>query len=289
MFNLATQYTKCQLLNLMNNKEYHHIGKAITALQTPYFTSQLIDLLKTILPFDCAVILGYRQDKHPIYLYDSIPSQRQLLFQHYLTHTYLQDPFYTTIAQQQHSGILHRSEFSQLASAHFQQEYHADFYEKTGWQDEVGIAVNLDETRWIVVYLGILEREKSITAKQITSLKQRFSVLEALCRQHWGRQPLLLAENGQTHIDIRHWVEQAINQFGAKHLTPREQQITSLLVQGLDSQDIAHQLSISLGTVKNHRKHIYAQLHVSSLSELFQLFLNHLIASPPLNDEPQKK
>ncbi|NNN44943.1 MULTISPECIES: LuxR C-terminal-related transcriptional regulator [Vibrio] len=263
----------------MNNQEYHQLGKAITALQTPYFTSQLIDLLKTILPFDCAVILGYRQDKHPIYLYDSIPSQRQLLFQHYLTHTYLQDPFYTAITLQQHRGILHRSEFSQLTSTYFQQKYHADFYQKTGWQDEVAIAVNLDETRWIGVYLGILEREKSITAKQLTLLKQRFSVLEALCRQHWGRQPLLLAENGQAKTDIRHWVEQAINQFGAKHLTPREQQITSLLVQGLDSQEIAQHLNIAHGTVKNHRKHIYAQLNVSSLSELFQLFLNYLIAS----------
>ncbi|MCG3728666.1 helix-turn-helix domain-containing protein [Vibrio cincinnatiensis] len=269
----------------MNNQEYHQLGNAIAALKTPYFTSHLIDLLKTILPFDCAVILGYRQNKHPIYLYDSISSQRQLLFQHYLTHTYLQDPFYTAIAQQQHTGILHRSEFSQLAFTHVQQEYHTDFYEKTGWQDEVGIAVNLDETRWIVVYLGILEKEKNITTKQLTSLKQRFSILEALCRQHWGHQPLLLSENGQTHTDIRHWVEQAIYQFGAKHLTPREQQITSLLVQGLDSQDIAHQLNISQGTVKNHRKHIYAQLHVSSLSELFQLFLNHLIASPQLSNE----
>ncbi|WP_417553830.1 hypothetical protein [Marinomonas fungiae] len=31
------------------------------------------------------------------------------------------------------------------------------------------------------------------------------------------------------------------------------------------------------GTVKNHRKRIYSQLKISSLGELFQLFLNHLI------------
>ncbi|MCD6731943.1 LuxR C-terminal-related transcriptional regulator, partial [Vibrio cholerae] len=44
-------------------------------------------------------------------------------------------------------------------------------------------------------------------------------------------------------------------------------------------QEIADALAISLGTVKNHRKRIYAQLHVRSLSEMFQLFLNHLIGA----------
>lgn len=265
----------------MNSQEYDQLGATISALKTPRFTSHFIDLLKTVLPFDCAVILGYRQDKHPIYLYDSIPSQRQLLFQHYLTHSYLQDPFYTAIAKQQRGGILHRSEFSQLNMSHSQQDYYNDFYAKTGWQDEICIAVHLDKTRWIVIYLAIIQTGQTITPTQITSLKQRFSVLEALCRQHWGTQLLLLAENAQPDQNLRGWVEQAITQFGADYLTPREQQITALLVQGLDSQEIAQQLNISLGTVKNHRKRIYAQLQVASLSELFQLFLNHLIASTP--------
>lgn len=78
---------------------------------------------------------------------------------------------------------------------------------------------------------------------------------------------------------VTHLVEQAIQSFGAQRLSPREQEITALLIQGLDSQEIAEALAISHGTVKNHRKRIYAQLHVSSLSELFQLFLNHLIGA----------
>nr|WP_237333051.1 helix-turn-helix transcriptional regulator [Vibrio sp. V10_P2A27P122] len=48
-------------------------------------------------------------------------------------------------------------------------------------------------------------------------------------------------------------------------------------MQGLDTKEIAKQLDITEGTVKNHRKRIYAQLRVSSLSELFQIFLNHII------------
>ncbi|WP_222422688.1 helix-turn-helix domain-containing protein [Rheinheimera sediminis] len=52
-----------------------------------------------------------------------------------------------------------------------------------------------------------------------------------------------------------------------------------MLLQGFDSEDIAQQLNIAVGTVKNHRKKIYAKLQIGSLSELFQLFLTHLLTS----------
>ena len=72
---------------------------------------------------------------------------------------------------------------------------------------------------------------------------------------------------------------QAFSCFGQQLLTDKEQQIACLLLQGFDSEDIAQQLHISTGTVKNHRKKIYAKLQIGSLSELFQLFLTHLLAS----------
>ncbi|MDM7484618.1 MAG: helix-turn-helix transcriptional regulator [Vibrio metschnikovii] len=259
----------------MKTQEYQTLGEVIAALKTPQFTAQFIQLLKRFVTFDCAVILGYRQHKHPIYLYDSLPSQRQLLFQHYLTHSYRYDPFYVAIAEQHKTGILQRSEFKPVNQ--LQENYHTDFYQKTGWQDEVCIAVDLEDNRWIVIYLGMLQTDQPISQQQINGLKQRFPVLQALCRQHWGSQALFLAENSQSEHDLRHWVAAAIADFATDCLTPREQQITTLLVQGLDSQEIAAQLSISHGTVKNHRKRIYQQLQISSLSELFQLFLNHLI------------
>ncbi|WP_217515198.1 response regulator transcription factor [Vibrio metschnikovii] len=259
----------------MKTQEYQTLGEVIAALKTPQFTAQFIQLLKRFVTFDCAVILGYRQHKHPIYLYDSLPSQRQLLFQHYLTHSYRYDPFYVAIVEQQQTGVLQRSEFK--PGNPLQENYHVDFYQKTGWQDEVCIAVDLEDNRWIVIYLGMLQTDQPISQQQINGLKQSFTVLQALCRQHWGSQALFLAENSQSEHDLRHWVAAAIADFATDCLTPREQQITTLLVQGLDSQEIAAQLSISHGTVKNHRKRIYQQLQISSLSELFQLFLNHLI------------
>ena len=59
-------------------------------------------------------------------------------------------------------------------------------------------------------------------------------------------------------------------------LTPREIEITALVLQGHSSGSISRHLSIAPGTVKNHRKSIYQKLDVSSQSELFAMFIQQL-------------
>jgi len=50
-------------------------------------------------------------------------------------------------------------------------------------------------------------------------------------------------------------------------LTPREEEILSLLVEGMNYNIIAEKLFISLDTVRNHIRHIYEKLHVHSKSQ----------------------
>ena len=57
------------------------LAETISALNSPSFTPKLMHVIASLLSFDCAVILGYREGKHPIYLYDSIENERELLFQ----------------------------------------------------------------------------------------------------------------------------------------------------------------------------------------------------------------
>jgi DNA-binding CsgD family transcriptional regulator len=58
----------------------------------------------------------------------------------------------------------------------------------------------------------------------------------------------------------------------ASLLTPRETEVTRLLLLGFDSADIALRLDISRHTVKDHRKQIFRKLEVSSLAQLFTRF-----------------
>ncbi len=50
-------------------------------------------------------------------------------------------------------------------------------------------------------------------------------------------------------------------------LTPREIEILNLLVEGIDTQQIAEKLFISIETVRNHIRHIYEKLQVHSKSQ----------------------
>ncbi|MEK6212693.1 MAG: LuxR family transcriptional regulator, partial [Vibrio fluvialis] len=136
--------------------EYHALGDAIIALNTPAFTSRYVALLREIVDFDCAVMLGYRHNKHPIYLYDSIPDNRELLFQRYLTESYQHDPFYRLVADTQQEGVFHLSEMTDAPHSYQQSHYQQQFYPQTGWQDEMSLAVQLDHERWILLYLGHL-------------------------------------------------------------------------------------------------------------------------------------
>jgi DNA-binding CsgD family transcriptional regulator len=71
-------------------------------------------------------------------------------------------------------------------------------------------------------------------------------------------------------------VEDALLRFGADLLTAREQEVIHLVLRGHDFRSVASQLEISTDTVKMHRKHAYAKLHVSSKGELFSQFLESL-------------
>ena len=263
------------------------LAETISALNSPSFTLKLMRMIASLLSFDCAVIVGYREGKHPIYLYDSIENERELLFQRYLTTYYQNDPFYQKLIAHKEQGIFTLKDAVGKDIAHNALDYQAyceQFYHQTGWQDELSVLIKIEPTRWVMLYFGFMQDYKRFTKPQVTKLKSYFAIIQSLCQQHWKQTEFTFAEpvyspnaySGQ----MRAAIESALASFGQTVLTKREQEIAVLIAQGYDSKEIATQLDVSEGTVKNHRKRIYAQFNVASLSEFFQLFLNHLITLP---------
>jgi DNA-binding NarL/FixJ family response regulator len=66
----------------------------------------------------------------------------------------------------------------------------------------------------------------------------------------------------------------------ALELTPRQQEVLELLVQGKSNRDIAHALGLSANTVKVHLVTIYRVLGVSSRTEALLAGLQHVPNSP---------
>ena len=67
-----------------------------------------------------------------------------------------------------------------------------------------------------------------------------------------------------------HLVEtEEINNKEKLNLTPREQEIFTMLLKGTSPKDIAYTLKISYETVHHHQKNLYRKLGIQSIQELF--------------------
>ena len=55
-------------------------------------------------------------------------------------------------------------------------------------------------------------------------------------------------------------------------LTAREKEVLELVMQGLENQDIADRMGVSIAAVRFHLQHIYEKLHVHSRSEMILKF-----------------
>lgn len=60
--------------------------------------------------------------------------------------------------------------------------------------------------------------------------------------------------------------------IAAYSLTPREWEVSSLLVKGVSRAEIADRLSISKNTLKHHIANIYRKMHVSNAMQFFAAF-----------------
>ena len=90
---------------------------------------------------------------------------------------------------------------------------------------------------------------------------------------------VLTVETADARAPLR--LDTALESFLPNLLTPRERSIVMRVLLGGSSLDIAEELGVSEGTIKNHRKRLYKKLGIVSERDLFARFLEHLSASEP--------
>ncbi len=71
----------------------------------------------------------------------------------------------------------------------------------------------------------------------------------------------------------------SIDTLGSSALTSREREILQLLAEGMDTNQIAGQLHVSVKTVGTHRQHIMSKLKIYSLAELTKYAIREGITS----------
>ena len=118
---------------------------------------------------------------------------------------------------------------------------------------------------------GYLLRDAS--AKQMLAAAHRLEQNGVVCPSHLERALFNLIASGSSLPPTR--------PLSTSELTPREHQLTSLLVQGLANKEIAGRLNLSLQTVKNHVHSILQKTQSKNRAVLAQLIESSPSVSGP--------
>jgi len=253
----------------------------IKTVQTSAFPKALMQALQDTVSFDSLFIYTHDGEKPPINLFH-YPNDKPAVMslEEYQRGAYLLDPVFHAYQRGVKSGVYHLRD---LAPDHFfRSEYYRSYYEKTQIISEMVMFVPMPESGTVVISLS---RDKSNQAYGKKTLERLKSIEPIVCEaviRHWRNPEIaeIATRPGQGRFDtLPGRIGDAVANAGRASLTNRETEVISLILRGYSSVSIAAMLDISTGTVKVHRKNLYAKLEISSQGELFSLFLPLLTQS----------
>ena len=256
-------------------RQFEQIGRMIAAEGLPEFPRCLADFLRSIAHHDFTVIFGYRGTARPLDLYDDFPRSKHAVFvTDYQAGPYLLDPFYLAATRPVAAGLYRLRDLA--PDRFYQGEYFRSYYARTGLAEEIGFFVETEPGAMIV--LSLMRSDKVFSAREIATLQTAWPVVEAAVRRHWND---LSARFDTT--DARGagtagpQIERSFQRFGEGLLTPREREVAEYTLKGYSADAISQILNISSGTVRIHRRNIYAKLGIGSQGELFARFIDTLV------------
>jgi DNA-binding CsgD family transcriptional regulator len=252
------------------------MGAVVAALETPTLPKALADLLRQVAPFNFTVIFGYRGTSRPMDLHDDFPEgKRRIFVTDYQAGPYLLDPFYQAAVRPAVAGLYRLRDIA--PDRFYQGECFRNYYVQTGLAEEVGYVVDLPNQTTVV--LSLMRAEKPFSQKEFDALQAMFPFVAAVARRQWGNLPHEFGEDGMVtgHQGLQQRVAYVFSRFGDGILTPREREVAEFTLKGHSAESVGQLLGISPGTVRIHRRNIYAKLRINSQGELFSRFLATLV------------
>ncbi|WP_460078412.1 helix-turn-helix transcriptional regulator [Pseudomonas sp. H3_H05] len=253
----------------------------VALLQCDGFARQLDEALWAVVNFDQSCVLFYPTDGSPVLLHNNLQGICEPGAMHsYLNGTYLLDPVYTACAHGQATGLYRMSELA--PDAFFEGDYfnspdvHPCISMQSGTlAEEIVFISALPGIGHLAYSLMRQNASPTFSALQFEGLQSCRAMVDVLLQRHYQG---ICAHHDDSASALKEHLNNAFSRFAADQLTPREQLIVSMILRGHSSLSISLHLGIAEGTVKNHRKHLYFKLGISSQSELFHLFVNFVLS-----------
>jgi DNA-binding CsgD family transcriptional regulator len=248
----------------------------VAALETPALPHALADLLRQVAPFNYTVIFGYRGSEPPVDLYDDFPpGKRKVFVTDYQAGPYLLDPLYLAAVKPVAPDLYRLRDIA--PDRFYQGEYYRNYYAQTGLAEETGYVIDLPDRATLV--LSLMRAERPFSQKEFRALRSVFPFVAAVARRQWAGLGQQFGRDGDpaSQQRPRRRVAYDLGSLGEGILTPREREVAEFTLKGHSAESTGEILGISPGTVRIHRRNIYAKLRINSQGELFSRFLETLV------------
>jgi DNA-binding CsgD family transcriptional regulator len=263
------------------------LAEAIRQLDGPLFAPALVRALRQVAPYDYTVIFGYRGADRPVDLYDDFGTDKRDIFVTvYQAGPYLLDPFFHASRNEVAPGLYRMRDLA--PDRFYQSEYYRSYYVQTGLTEEIGFFLATGDGARVVISLMRAGHSPPFSTREMTRLHAVAPVVIAAAECNWRG----LARRFESAVEAcaaDATTRAAFPAFGRQRLTPREGEVVAMVLRGHSSEAIAAALRIAPGTVKIHRKNIYAKLGIGSQAELFSLFLASLTGSDSLGSPSTRR
>jgi DNA-binding CsgD family transcriptional regulator len=250
------------------------------------FYRRLLAVVAEGLAADLAMVMRYSTRAAPEYLlYEGLSRTHMDL---YLGGLYRVDPIYRLCRKRAGRGVQSLNEF--CTPKEKSGDYFSIFLRMTGMADDLAILFPTGVHSTIGL---VFERRKPFVDSEIRYLKTMYPLLEGLHFTHQryaGSEPARSARQSGTADETAAAspkspglppieYARALQMFLRGQLTPREREIVGLIFAGYPNTKIAERLRLSINTIKNHKKRLYAKLDITTERELFMNFVSFLFES----------
>jgi DNA-binding CsgD family transcriptional regulator len=238
----------------------------------PAFYPALLAALALHLKADLPMMMRYSAENAPEYIiHAGLEPEHMALYRRGL---YRVDPIYRLCRGATGQGVKDLTEIS--TPDELKGDYFKIFLRLTGMADDLAILFPVEDRAAIGL---VFERRTRFRREEIAEMRVLFPLLDSLHRLHQtlsrpsGRSTR--KDPGLPPIDYR----KAVDEYLRDELTPRERDIVGLILLGYPTAEIASRLKLSVNTIKNHKKRMYAKLDITTERELFLGFVNFLFES----------
>ncbi len=163
--------------------------------------------------------------------------------------------------------------------------HRTEYYKKASqlglfFTDHAGYVARIDEMRAICISFSRTDHYAMFTATENDRFRAISPLILHALKLIWNGR-MATPENviEKRSDDAKNRQDAALQSFGSTTLTPRERDVTQRLIAGDSAKMIARELGIGPGTARNHIKHIYMKLGISSRNELFNRYMQELMLS----------